>query len=259
MKNKGFVFVETIVVIVVLSLGLVMVYQSFSNVLSNNKRRASYNDIAYIYRTYYIEDFISSLNIEGYIDYYMGDVVTTDSGKYIHGGKRIQAFDCNNPILYNIDINVQSADLPRNLSPTEQSRLAFCEKIMNTYKVKNVYITQYNVNDLKKCTTRAGKTATTGECNMSKEENKVKYDALNTMSPSMIYYLRTLNGTEDNTYRIIVEYEEEVIDTDSSITKIKTKKSSTAHCPNGYVENGDKCQKTVKKKYYSNVALIKKK
>lgn len=255
MKNKGFVFVETIVVIVILSLGLVMVYQSFVNVLSNNKRRASYNDIAYIYRTYYIEDFLTNLNLEDYIDYYLGPEVR-DGDKYVHGGKKIQVFSCNNPILYNIDANVSVKDVPNFENTAEAKKLSFCEQLRSTLKVKNIYITNYNVNDIKRCTTRGGKLSSDNSCNMSLESNRIKYDALNQLSPSMVYYLRTLNGTEDNTYRLIVEYEEDVIDADKTITKIK--RNGTLKCPSSYQEVGGICQKKVTKRYYSNVALVKK-
>ena len=255
MKNKGFVFVETIVVIVILSLGLVMVYQSFVNVLSNNKRRASYNDISYIYRTYYIEDFLTNLNLEDYIDYYLGPEVR-DGDKYVHGGKKVQVFSCNNPILYNIDANISVKDVPEFSKTNEGVKLSFCEQLRSTFKVKNIYITNYNVNDIKKCTTRAGKLSSDNSCNMSLESNRIKFDALNQMTPSMIYYLRTLNGTEDNTYRLIIEYEEEVIDADKTITKVK--KNGVLKCPSAYQDVGGICQKKVTKRYYSNVALVKK-
>ena len=255
MKNKGFVFVETIVVIVILSLGLVMVYQSFVNVLSNNKRRASYNDIAYIYRTYYIEDFLTTLNLEDYIDYYLGPEVR-DGNKYVHGGKKLQVFSCNNPILYNIDANISVKDVPNFANTTEGTKLSFCEQLQSTFKVKNIYITNYNVNDIKKCTTRAGKLSSDSSCDMSVESNRIKFDALNQMTPSMVYYLRTLNGVEDNTYRLIVEYEEEVVDADKTITKVK--RNGVLKCPSAYQEVGGVCQKKVTKRYYSNVALVKK-
>ena len=106
MKNKGFVFVETIVVIVILTIGLVMVYASFSSVLTNDKRRATFNDVAYIYRTYYIEDFITSLDIENWVKYYLGDTVVDEAGNYLSGGKKIQSFNRNNSNLYKIDINI---------------------------------------------------------------------------------------------------------------------------------------------------------
>ena len=257
MKNKGFVFVETIVVIVILSLGLVMVYQSFVNVLSNNKRRASYNDIAYIYRTYYIEEFLTNLNLEDYIDYYLGPEVK-DGDKYVHGGKKLQVFSCNNPILYNIDANITEKNVPDFAATAEGNKKSFCEQLVSQLKVKNIYITNYNVNDIKKCTTRAGKLSSDNSCNMSFESNRIKYDALNQMTPSMIYYLRTLNGTEDNTYRLIIEYEEEEIDADKTITKVK--KNGELKCPSAYQENpaDGVCYKKVSKRYYSNVALVKK-
>ena len=256
MKQKGFVFVETIVVIVILSLGLVMVYQSFLNVLTNNKRRASYNDIAYIYRTYYIEDFISSLNIEGYLDYYLGEEVRdAATNAYVSGGKKLVTFSCDNPILYNIDVNVTNAsDLVRELPQAEKDKKSFCQSLLNKYNVKNLYITNYNVNDIKKCTTRSGKIV--DACDPNKSDNRIKFDALYTMSSTMIYYLRTLNGTEENTYRLIVEYEENITDPENTTSKINI--GGTMQCPYSYSEVDGKCQKTIPKRYYSNVSLVKK-
>ena len=244
MKNKGFVFVETIVVVVVLSIGLVMVYQSFNNVLTNNKRRAAYNDIAYLYRTYYIQDFITSLNIEKYVNHYLG--TNTSAGEL---GKSIQEFSCQNPLLYNIEGNVYSTDTLGNLSADDQKRLSQCQNLLLDFKVRRIYITKYNVNELKKCTTRAGKL--NNNCKSGKNQ-----DALNTMSPSMIYYLRTLNGIEDDAYRVIVEYEEEVVDSDSSIKMVN--RNGTLQCPSSFEKSSDgkTCYKKVKKRYYSNVAMV---
>ncbi len=239
MKSKGFVFVETIVIVVVLSLGLVMVYQSFNNVLANTKRRAYYNDVSYIYRTYYIEDFITSLNIEQFVDYYI-----------VNKGKTVQEFSCKNPLLYNVDANVYVENAASDLSEDDQKRLDYCEKLLVNYKVKRIYSTKYNVNELKKCATRAGKLA--ANC-----KSGVNQDALNTMSPSMIYYIRTLTGTLENTYRIIVEYEEDVVDSDSTVKKVM--RNGSLQCPSTFVENNGVCEKTVKKRFYSNVAMVIKK
>ena len=245
MKSKGFVFVETIVVIVVLSLGLVMVYQSFANVIANYKRRAAYNDIAYIYRTYYLEDFITSLNIEKFINYYLGP---TSSGGL---GKTIQEFSCQNALLYNIESTVFGPETLGDLSFEDQGKMTICQSLMADYKVKRMYISNYNVNELKKCTTRQGKTADSCKTSVNK-------DALNTMSPSMIYFLRTLNGTESNTYRLIVEYEEDVIDSDSTVQKVMI--GGNLQCPSTFQRNSetDVCEKNIKKRYYSSVALINK-
>ena len=227
-KNNGFVFVETIIVIVILTLGLAMVYSSFSSVLSNDKRRATFNDVAYIYRTYYIEDFITSLNIEQYADVYLNEQ-----------GKKIQEFSCVNS-LFKTDSNEvrqglidPSVDIDVDLPVNEKRKKAFCEKILSDFHVKHLYITHYNVNDLKKCATRAG--TISSDCDITKnEDNFNKYEALGNMDTNMIYYLRTLSGKEENDYRIIAEYEEKEIDSDDTVSK-------TYMCPDGYKEDHDTC------------------
>ena len=65
MNKKGFVFTETIVAIVILTSALLLIYTSFNNVLQSEKIRVDYDDVAYIYRTYYIEDVLGKLNIDG--------------------------------------------------------------------------------------------------------------------------------------------------------------------------------------------------
>ncbi|MBR1416454.1 MAG: BspA family leucine-rich repeat surface protein [Bacilli bacterium] len=261
MKKKGFVLVETIVVVVVLTIGLVAIYSSFSSLLANDKRRATYNDVAYIYRTYYIEDFLTSLNIEDWLDYYLGEEVKDASGNIIHGGKKIQQFSCNNPNLYKIDGNTTNQGLidnnltasTANLPNSEYVKLTFCETMLSNLGVKNVYITNYNVNDLKLCTTRGG---IASSCNKNNPENYRKYEALYTMNTNMIYYLRTLSGKSDGDYRIIVEYEEKEYDKDDTITKVK--KQGALVCPDGYKEDVDGiCQRQIIRNYYSNTKLSK--
>ena len=53
MNKKGFVFTETIVAIVILTSALLLIYTSFNNVLQSEKIRVDYDDVAYIYRTYF--------------------------------------------------------------------------------------------------------------------------------------------------------------------------------------------------------------
>ena len=57
MKKNGFVFVETIIVVAVLATSLILMYISFNKIIINEKKRITYDDISYIYRTYYLEDF----------------------------------------------------------------------------------------------------------------------------------------------------------------------------------------------------------
>ncbi len=66
MKNKrGFVFIETIITVVVLSTSLLYLYSSYSNIIHNEEARLYYDDPAYIYRTNYVRKFLESYtNIE---------------------------------------------------------------------------------------------------------------------------------------------------------------------------------------------------
>lgn len=249
-KGKGFVFVETIVVIVVLTVGLVMVYSSFSAVASNDKRRATFDDVAYIYRTYYIENFLLSLNIDDYIDYFLPLNEVGEVGK-----KRIQQFNCNNPLLYKIDSN--NYNMSTQLTADNRNKMIYCENILRELNVENIYITEYNVNELKHCTTRYGKTLSSNDCN-----NKFA-ETLNTISPDSIYYIRTLNGkSEENPsnpqcskeYRVIVEYKDESYELmDDTMTNVGER---THLCPDGYEENNGSCYKKITRHYYANVKMI---
>ena len=57
MNKKGFMFVETIMVMTILTTSLITIYITFSRVLINEKRRAMFDDTSYLYRTYLLEDY----------------------------------------------------------------------------------------------------------------------------------------------------------------------------------------------------------
>ena len=63
MDKKGFIFIETIVTIVVLAVSLLYVYSGFNNILNKEKKRIHYDDVAYIYRTYYVKNFFAKHEI----------------------------------------------------------------------------------------------------------------------------------------------------------------------------------------------------
>lgn len=59
-SNKGFVFMETIVVISVLSLTLLMLFASYSYILRKSRERVTFDTTESIYKTYYIKQIIDS-------------------------------------------------------------------------------------------------------------------------------------------------------------------------------------------------------
>ena len=60
MKNKGFVLMETIVVIVVVTVALLTIFTSYNKILSKVKTENKYDTSEYIYMTSYIRDYIKS-------------------------------------------------------------------------------------------------------------------------------------------------------------------------------------------------------
>ena len=63
MNKKGFIFIETIIVIAVLSVGLVVLFALFRNVANEERKRLSYDNTDYLYYTYYIKGFLQEQNI----------------------------------------------------------------------------------------------------------------------------------------------------------------------------------------------------
>lgn len=65
LKRNGFTFIETIVTIVVLSTALLLLYNSYSSIITNEERRLYYDDPAYLYKTYFVKQFlIAHTNID---------------------------------------------------------------------------------------------------------------------------------------------------------------------------------------------------
>ena len=67
-KPNGFVFVETIVVISIVAVALIMVYRAFSTAVLEEKKRLSFDNPIYLYRTYYVKEFLMNNGLQYYID-----------------------------------------------------------------------------------------------------------------------------------------------------------------------------------------------
>lgn len=235
MKNKrGFAFIETVIVTVVLAVVLITSLVAFNKILAEEKRRLMYDDTSYIYTTYHIENFIVSLNIENYIKEYMLEENSRTEYK-----RKILEFNCSDRTLYELVDNGE-------IDPKEQQKMNFCTNVINSdaLNVKHIYITTYDVESIKDCLDNNGNVI----CNTADRE------VLDNLSMNAIYYLRTLFGSNkdpDNPdYRIIIEYEE-------AIDNCKVTKDPVAGiCPSNYSMVNNRCCKKDVRNYYSNVKLV---
>lgn len=170
-NNKGFVFVETIIVIAFLVTSLIIVYKSFNNLLTNEKKRLYYDDPLYLYRTYYILDFLESHNITSFIERELGE------NKVGTNSKLLTEFACQDSLV-----------LPK------MEERAWCESLVSVYSIKHIYFAYYDTTPLASCTDEDGL-----KCGM---QNSLKGVSLNALQ-----YIRTLGGKDLDGYRVIIEYE----------------------------------------------------
>lgn len=123
-NKKGFVFIETIVTIVVLASALIYVYSGFNTILIKEKTRVNYDDIAYIYRTYYIKDYFAG-------------------GKLTEVLKKIDAI--NPTILIGCEYEGLVTDIDS------------CNKLMTDYNVTSIAVSTGDMSYVKNCNDNSNK------------------------------------------------------------------------------------------------------
>ena len=57
--KKGFALLETLIVITFLMVSLLLLYGTFSNMLSNSKKNILYDNASNIYKAYYVKEYLS--------------------------------------------------------------------------------------------------------------------------------------------------------------------------------------------------------
>ncbi len=173
MNKNGFVFVETIVAIVVLTSALLLLYSSFNNVLQSEKTRVDYDDIAYIYRTQYLKNTLDDLNIK--------------------------------PILVELESNQNKyfttiGTDTNNLFSSEEKKVYF-NKLLTDYEVKQMIILKENkIDNLKNCNLNC---TNDNKCNETENCNSLYME----ISEEMLAYLKTIYVDFNCQYILAVEYE----------------------------------------------------
>ena len=173
MKKNGFVFVETIVAIVILTSSLLLLYSTFNKVLQSEKTRVYYDDVTYIYRTYYLKNRISELNMTA---------VLNDLS--------------NNQDKYFVTIGIEYNELFNGFT----SEKTFITNMFEDFDVSQIIILKENkIDNLKRCTL---------ECSLNTDCDE--YENCNgiytNLSDEFINYLKTIYIDVSSTYIMVVEY-----------------------------------------------------
>ena len=173
MKKNGFVFVETIVAVVILTSSLLLLYSTFSKILQSEKTRVYYDDVSYIYRTWYVKERINSLNIMAALR-----DITSNTDKYF--------------VTVGIEYD--------NLFTGYEREKTYISNLLEDYEVSQIIILKENkIDNLKKCTL---------ECSL--DSNCNDYENCNglytNLSDEMINYLKTIYIDVSCTYVMVIEY-----------------------------------------------------
>lgn len=62
MNNKGFVMIETIIVVTILSIGLISLYSSYNLILSKASTKSYYDNAEHVYKSYFVGKYLEENN-----------------------------------------------------------------------------------------------------------------------------------------------------------------------------------------------------
>jgi len=173
MKKNGFVFIETIIAVVVLASSLVLLYSTFTKILQSEKARVYYDDVNYIYRNWYIKERINNLNIMAVL----------------------REFASNNNSFF-VTVGIEYQDLFENY----ENELQYISKLLNDFEVNQMIIIPENkLDNLKSCSL---------ECYLDQSCDNVDVcnNLYTNLSEEMINYLKTIYVDVSCTYILVNEY-----------------------------------------------------
>lgn len=179
MKKNGFVFIETLIVMVVLTSSLLLLYTSFNRVLQLEKIRIQYDDVNYIYRTWYVKRTLDHLNI---------NMPIRELERKTSTGKGI----------YFVTIGEEYDGLFEGVN----DKKTFFHNMINDFNVNQIILLNTRkIDNIKKCSIECANTTTCDE-----------YDNCNqlytNLSDDMIDYLNSLNVSLDSVYLLVIEFRE---------------------------------------------------
>lgn len=145
-KKNGFVFMETIIVVSILSLTLVILFSSYSYILRKSRERNTFDTTEMIYKTYYIKNIIdtkwntsSKAGVLRFIENYLG----TTTGKFCTKTGSYASYICDlnkmpdNGELYQVKVAFE-VDKIYYLNPKEILTSSDKEKWLNYFDATTI-------------------------------------------------------------------------------------------------------------------------
>lgn len=171
MDKKGFVYLETIIAIVILTSSLLLIYTTFNKLLQSEKTRVYYDEVSYVYRTENIKEAFNDINL-----------------------KEVLSNLNSSPSPYTI-VGIDSDVLFSGFEPSK----TFVNNLLNDYEVSQILIVKEN---------RLGKLKQCNAC--STDETCSEYSMCNTyygmISKNFANYIKGVYVDIQCNYVMLVEF-----------------------------------------------------
>ena len=139
MKRKnGFIFIETLVVVAVLTASLLLTYSAYNSAIVKESIRIRYNDSAYMYRTYYLSQFFREFRF---------DYLVSNLSKNPQKINYITNFSCENDGFFD----------------KGNFNIGLCQSLYNQFHISNMYLTYNDLSNFQDCDDYTGKCEELGQ------------------------------------------------------------------------------------------------
>ena len=118
-KKKGFIFIETIVVVAVLTVSLIMTYSTYTSSIMKENNRLYYDDPAYLYKSFYLTKFFRGYSLD-----LIASIIADDNA--------ISPFSCQNDGIF-VD---------------NSKGKTMCEVLVTSLNVDSMVLTYNDLSDL---------------------------------------------------------------------------------------------------------------
>lgn len=177
-KRNGFVFVETMVTVVILSTALLVIYSLFNNILIKEHRKAYFDDPLYVYRTNYLTLIFEEI---------IKDASTTQQnpGQYINFSELLTAYENGNKVVSKLRIFTCNNDI-FNKNPEAKSR---CQQFFIDNQIYRIYISTYDLSYIDECAINNGVGAQCSYYNSLNKQAKLYFKQLPYIRSGSGYYI----------------------------------------------------------------------
>mgnify|MGYP001076793021 FL=1 len=152
-NNKGFIFLETIIITVVLTTTLIFLYSNFSKNINDEKRRLYYDDIAYVYKTIFIRNAVKSTINNAVFE----EAINDDKADNQNSLKNNFVFLFNSESKFCTEYFIDTTDGNKIKCEAKNYRSLYFDNkyisdLNNIYKFKTlVYLKNDDISKIKKC------------------------------------------------------------------------------------------------------------